>query len=544
MPTNALAWGYLGVAFHQAGSVSNAVEAYARALALRPDLAEVRFSLGCLWMERGQWARAREQFAAATVLQPRQAGAWQRLGETQVRSGQSGEALRSLQESVRLDSQDADAWNWLGVAQVQDGRPQDAARSFQAALRLRTNHGAALLNLAILHQTSFKQPQKALDLYGQYLAFLPTSSRARQVREVMVQLQQELNPAPRTAEVARQTESEADRALDVQPGKVVEIPPAPSALMSRAVVRTNRPSRPESASSLAPPPDRTPALRRSDAEPVMETVRVQPVPAIVPATQPSPPSGGPTEEGALVSRDSAEPKRGFFAKINPINLFRKRPDEKQPTPLASESQAGVSTATAPAAVAAAPAKVQARTVPARVEVANAVRFPRYTYQYTASPSAGDGGAAERAFQQGDKLRKRGRQAEAIQAYRGAVEADPSHFGAEFNLGLLSLDAGDLTTALRAFEAATRIEPDSTPARYNFALALKAGGYPVDSANELLILLAGDSDDARAHLTLGNLYAQQFGDAAKAREHYLRVLELEPSHPQAGSIRFWLVQNPS
>jgi tetratricopeptide (TPR) repeat protein len=152
-------------------------------------------------------------------------------------------------------------------------------------------------------------------------------------------------------------------------------------------------------------------------------------------------------------------------------------------------------------------------------------------------------SARRAFEQGEQLRKRGRKAEAIQAYQAAVESDPGHFSAQFNLGLLSMEQGDLATALRAFEAASRIEPASAPARYNFALVLKSGGYPVDSANELLILLGQDPDDVRGHLTLGNLYAQQFGDKGKARAHYVRVLELDPGHPQAGSIHFWLVQNP-
>jgi len=30
---------------------------------------------------------------------------------------------------------------------------------------------------------------------------------------------------------------------------------------------------------------------------------------------------------------------------------------------------------------------------------------------------------------------------------------------------------------------------------------------------------------------------------KARQHYLKVLEVEPRHPQAGAIRYWLAANP-
>ena len=50
-------------------------------------------------------------------------------------------------------------------------------------------------------------------------------------------------------------------------------------------------------------------------------------------------------------------------------------------------------------------------------------------------------------------------------------------------------------------------------------------------------------DAQAHLTVAGLYATALGEPAKARPHYLRVLELEPNHPQASAIRIWLAGNP-
>jgi tetratricopeptide (TPR) repeat protein len=81
------------------------------------------------------------------------------------------------------------------------------------------------------------------------------------------------------------------------------------------------------------------------------------------------------------------------------------------------------------------------------------------------------------------------------------------------------------------------------ARYAFALALKKANYPVDAALELEKILAGNPGDARAHLAAGNLYAQQLQQPAKAREHYLKVLEYDPNNKQATLIRYWLVDHP-
>jgi Flp pilus assembly protein TadD len=50
-------------------------------------------------------------------------------------------------------------------------------------------------------------------------------------------------------------------------------------------------------------------------------------------------------------------------------------------------------------------------------------------------------------------------------------------------------------------------------------------------------------EARGHLTLGNLYAEQLGDKTKARAQYQQVLRLDPRNPQAQAIRDWLAANP-
>jgi tetratricopeptide (TPR) repeat protein len=98
-------------------------------------------------------------------------------------------------------------------------------------------------------------------------------------------------------------------------------------------------------------------------------------------------------------------------------------------------------------------------------------------------------------------------------------------------------------SLAAYEMALAIQPDSVDARYNFALALKAAGYVTDTVNELEKIVAANPNEVRAHLALGNLYAQQLHDPVRARRHYLKVLAVNPANPQAGDIQFWLSSNP-
>ena len=168
---------------------------------------------------------------------------------------------------------------------------------------------------------------------------------------------------------------------------------------------------------------------------------------------------------------------------------------------------------------------------------------RYAYQSPTRPAPGNRSDAELSFAQAAQAYQAHRLPEAIQAYHLAVRQDPSLFQAQYNLGLVAAEAGDLPLASTSYENALAIQPTSLDARYNFARVLLQSNYPIDAANELEKVLASDPNNTRAQLALGNIYAQQLRQPAKARQHYLKVLEVEPQHPKAGAIRTWLAANP-
>jgi tetratricopeptide (TPR) repeat protein len=158
-------------------------------------------------------------------------------------------------------------------------------------------------------------------------------------------------------------------------------------------------------------------------------------------------------------------------------------------------------------------------------------------------TTGDRSAAEIHLSQGNVAMNGRNYGEATKAYEAATQADPSWQQAYFNLAAAALESGRTSEALTAGETAVALKPDSADARYNFALALRRGNYVPDAAAQLEKLLASDPEDVRAHLTLGNIYAQDLRMEDKARVHYRRVLELAPRHAQAQSIRYWLKSHP-
>lgn len=185
------------------------------------------------------------------------------------------------------------------------------------------------------------------------------------------------------------------------------------------------------------------------------------------------------------------------------------------------------------------ASAPTRETPPRQAEARRVAGTPYAYQSPSVPQAGDRQKALPHYQKGNREYLAGQISEAIVAYREAVATDPAFFEAYYNWGLSALRAEFTQDALQSYEWALAIRPSHRNARYNFALALKKGRHFNEAASELQTIIDDRSDDVDAHFELAKLYANQLGNAESARRHYKRVLELNPNHPQAVSIRYRL-----
>lgn len=578
MPSNAIAWGYLGLAHHQDGAPSAAIDAYSRSISLNPRLAETRFNLGCLWLEQQDWVRASEHLVAATTLRPDMAVAWRCLGEAQIHLKDYAGATTSLGRAVELEPDQADAWNWLGMAQLQTGHPRQAAQSLVTALKHRANHGPALLNLAIILDTRLQQPEQASELYRRYLAFHPNASNAAEVRHLVQALEEQppslpssakpgpalvaqtapqppvVAPGPvETSQAVSRSEAQAaaDRIRAFAREPVVNTPPPqpistqPNKAPGPALVEVSPPetSEPDRATSSLSTREPAQAAAVGDDSGV-EVVSVPSAGAarssepVIARADPDPPrmTRPQAERREPVQRESAalpvetvvqepmetEMERGFFARLNPMNLFRRRSGEQE-ADLSSAVQAPNDRSLADAR----------RGTPS---------VARYGYPLTQAPQPGDEARGAAEYWKAERLRSAGESEAALRAYAAAVQADPSHFGAQFQLGALSLEKGDFPRALRACETACLLAPDSRAARYNLALALKSAGYAPDAADQLLVVLEQAPRDTQVLLTLGNLYRSDLEDPAKASDCYNRLLQLDPQHPQAAAIHRWMLQN--
>lgn len=576
LPQNAQAWNHLGLAYHGAGQSTNAAQAYQRALALDKNLAAPSFNLGCLLLEHGNAVAAIDHFKKFTMLQSTSLDGWLKLASAQLRARDADGAEKSFAQALKLSSKNAEALNGLGVVALQKRRLRDAVQYFNASLGIEPQYRPALFNAAVVSQQYLNNRANALQKYREYLHQKPLPANWAAVEQTMRQLEAELNPPPRPvvtnqlAQVAMATNiiggSRTNSPPTLKPpaaapgvtNKIASSSPTPAApdsnriaavalptviktnLATNLIARAEPPTKPDATETATPPVQIIPLPEEIVFKPARDdkpaVVVPAPAPVSLPATNANAFTPAPSDSQLLAPLEppARKQKPGFFSRANPVNWFRSN-RAKDGAASAPEKAPAVRVAEVNPSERVAPA-------PKPPPVRERPTFPRYAYKSPAKPAPGNHDEAEILFGRGIEEQKQKRLSTAIEAYQLATRADPAFFEAYHNLGLAAYEAGDLPASLLAHEMALAINPSHTGVRRNFALALQKANYANDAVAELEKVLAATPDDTRAHLALANLYAQQLDEPARARPHYLKVLELEPKHPQAAVIRSWLNSN--
>ena len=494
LPANAQAWNYYGVALQHAGQPDDAANAYNRALTLDRDLTEAHYNLGCLDLEQNKLSDAKTEFTAYTLRRSNAPEGWLKLGTAQLRAGEIASAESSFSTAYHLDGSNAEALNGFGLARIQRGRPREAAQFFAAAIQHHPDFAPAILNLATVNAEYFHDNKTALENYRTYLALTPRPADWDDVNNFANSLEQ--SPAASVTVVNPPQES---------PNETAPLPPlVVSETKTQATVAVHQ---------------FTPPKMQQTPHKLLQVVKVQPPQAIVATSQPT---------------QSQSPSA--LHNLNPFHWFNSSTQENYSkngvTPLPQENP--VATAVLNPPVAPKPVKI----VPPPPPV-----FPRYIYLSPRKPKSGDRLAASGAFTKARAFEEDSSWKDAAQSYQKAAQLDPAWFEAQYNYSVLAYRLKNFRQSLAACEMALAIQPDSADARYNFALALKASGYMTDAVNELKKIVASNEGESRAHLALGDIYAQQLRDTADARLHYLKFLDLDPRNPQATNVRFWLASNP-
>jgi len=508
----AKAWNLLGLACHESGRLDDAAKAYLTALKLDRDNVAIDYNLGCLRSQQSNFPGAVDYLTRYVTLRPRELQGYLQLGTAQLHSAleRAGPERNRLLEAARRDFENAEkvspspyAANALGMCECQR-RPaglesiRAAAKDFTLALQRDPHSAPATLNLAILSQQYLNQPSQALNLYRHYLTLHPSPPYTNEVAKLVYDLNLKqsiiITPAAAPAHTTAPAPGPASplAKANITPSNPVAVPrPLPAeSPPSQAVVPA--PARISSSLSTA----QTPPETASDVNTSNSTFNTS-------NSAPEP----------VVTDTAIPPRKTISQRLNPLSWFAGKPKPAE---------------------ASAPIEVEPPPLPAG---------SRYEYPPPVTPIPGDRAQAKRLEAEAMRAQQAGDVTQSLRAYKDAAAADPTFYDASYGLGLAALNARDYPTALAALHRALALQEDSAEARYAFAWALKKRGYTEDAVHELEKLVARHPNEARAHLLLGSLYAENLGQPKLAREQFIQTLALDPANAQAASIRAWLKLNP-
>jgi len=542
-------------------------------------------NLAWLHLEAKNWEEAAEAFGSLRMTNNNSKSTnnvfqyWLEKGTAELRAERTSDAI----ESFSNIPDNTHAQNGLGTVAWKQKDIASAAKHFKKAVDLDGNNTIALRNLGAVRQ-ELKQYADALKAYRSYLALVPNADT--EFRNIVESLEEYLKPDPEPDPIPEpvvQVEPEPEPKEEVKPEPVVaeatpeEPEPEPVVIVEPP---TEEPEpepepvapEPEVVTVVEPEPLPVPEAKPEEAVTPAEPSEPEPAPVIT-QVEPAKPAkdwkqrlnpknwfGDDDEETTAKPSEpapetefgqaetSTEPKSGkdWKQRMNPVSWFKSDDEETTAKPKKTKSQiswrSNTPVPTTPLPSRKPLASASTNAVKVASVLPSAVAFPRYKYLNPALPNSGDRQVAKTYFADGDGAQKREEWQRAKAAYLEAAKADPAWFDARFELGQAAYYTGDTDLALQSFEHALAIQPNDGPARFNFAKSLVQGNYYAAAAHELETFLQLDPDNAQAHFEVGRLYAQELNDVARAAVHYKRVIGLKPGHPQAVTIRYWLIRN--
>jgi tetratricopeptide (TPR) repeat protein len=150
--TDWMRWNNLGIAYLDQLQYSEATDAFAHVVKLRPDYADGYTNVGLTDIEWEKYESARSSLEKALELAPNNARALYYLALVERRAGHSDAEVDDLQKVIAQYPQSRDARRELGISFYQQRRPQEAMEQFEALQAIDPDDLAAHYNLALLYR--------------------------------------------------------------------------------------------------------------------------------------------------------------------------------------------------------------------------------------------------------------------------------------------------------------------------------------------------------------------------------------------------------
>jgi tetratricopeptide (TPR) repeat protein len=145
-PDYAEAYYNMGNALKAQGKLEEAIEAYSKALAIKPDYAEAYSNMGVTLQDQGKLEAAIEAYNKALAIKPDHAEACNNMGNTLKDQDELEKAIDSYNKALAIKPDYVEVWNNMGNALKEQGKLEEAIEAYNKALAIKPDFSDAWSN--------------------------------------------------------------------------------------------------------------------------------------------------------------------------------------------------------------------------------------------------------------------------------------------------------------------------------------------------------------------------------------------------------------
>ncbi|MEA5561195.1 tetratricopeptide repeat protein [Planktothrix agardhii] len=173
-PNLAAVYWNLGKVFQTVGRVDESITAWQKALELQPNLveAEFNFEFGNSLARRGLWDEAAKNYQRAIALKPQWAEVYANLGSVRSQQGEEQEAIQYYQKAIELKPDLPQPYLYLGHIFSNKGESEQAIYHYQQSIKLKPDSIDSYANIANIY-AKIGRVEAAIQNFEQALALQP-----------------------------------------------------------------------------------------------------------------------------------------------------------------------------------------------------------------------------------------------------------------------------------------------------------------------------------------------------------------------------------
>ena len=176
-PNSLVLWNLLGASAAQTGKLDKAIDAFKKAISIKPDYADAYNNMGNALKGQGKLEEAIEAYNKVLSIKPDYAEAYYNIGNVLKEQGQLEEAVEAYKKALSIQPEYAEAYYNMGIALQDQGKLDEAVSTYNKALSIKPEYALAYYNMGnALHKQG--KLDKAIEAYKNALSIQPNNADA------------------------------------------------------------------------------------------------------------------------------------------------------------------------------------------------------------------------------------------------------------------------------------------------------------------------------------------------------------------------------